>query len=479
MRFERLHLARDIHPSGFGRTGHGVGGQVDSHGAIALQQPLLGHTLHIGQLSVTHPVPLQEEEPPIALGHGFAHGNAHGLRVAETLFPAFEPSGLGAFEFFCSDGLGRHGLQGAQQFIPRSVGALPGTELCTEDGKTRLSQCPSESKGAGGKLFFSQPLVQTACWGVAQNQTEQLHCREVGMGRRWDVITRVDQGHATFAAQGNAALAVLGGIQCVGRWQRHGTDSQWLLQGSKGLIHPGQNLLLVELARDDEGGVVGLVIPAIKGLQARNIDVLHITACTYGAFAVVVPLVHGGQGFFKQDTSGAVLALLHLVAHHSHFRIKVFAGDEAVDHGIGLPGQVPAQVVVVGRKTRGVVGAVIPGAAVGGEAPLVEVGPDLGVLGGTLEQQMLQQMRHAGLAVTLLPRTHAVGHVDRCGGFGFVRYQEQLQTVGEAVFLYAFDSTYRFDGVVLCWALDLNSGLGFVLGLVLGFGMGRKRQAQT
>ena len=74
------------------------------------------------------------------------------------------------------------------------------------------------------------------------------------------------------------------------------------------LRHPGQHLRRVELAGHDQRRVVGLVVLAVEGLQARDVDVFDVGTRADRRLAVVVPVVHGRQRALHQDAAGAVLA---------------------------------------------------------------------------------------------------------------------------------------------------------------------------
>ena len=52
---------------------------------------------------------------------------------------------------------------------------------------------------------------------------------------------------------------------------------------------------------------------------------------------------------------------------------------------------------------------------------------------------MLQQVRHAGLAVVLVARAHVIGQVDRGRGLGVIGDQQHLQAIGQPVLVDAFD----------------------------------------
>ena len=435
---ETLELRGDIDLRRDRRAQGLVSGNVQPERAGRRQQGLLGHPLHIGERCIAHPIPRQEEHAPVALRDAFAQRHADGLGVGERLVPTLEPLRLCAVEFFLRDGASRLGFERIEQGPARRRRVLRRAELGTEQQETRLGQSLGETKGRCSETLLGQTLVQPTCRCVAEQQREQFDRGEIGMRARRYVVRRVHHRHAAVSTQGDAALAVLNRIERVER----GQDSRGLLDRTERLRDPLQRLRGIELAGHDQRGVVGLVVLAIERLQTRDVDVLDVRARADGVLAVVVPLVHRGQRLREQDAVGAVLAHLHLVAHHRHFGVEVTTSDEAVGHRIGLPAEVPAQVVVVGREARGVVGAVEPGAAVGGQPALGELAPDLRMFRRSLEEQVLEQVRHAGLAVVLVTRAHSVGEVDGGRRLRIVRYQQHLQPVRQAVLVDAFDGLH-------------------------------------
>ena len=343
-------------------------------------------------------VTVQEEQPPVAHRHAFAERDAHRFRVGEGLVPGFQPFDFRAVELFLRDRLLGHRFDRRQQFVARRVHILLRPELRAEQRKAGLSQPLCERIGGGSQTLFGQPLVQTPAGRVAHDGAQQIDRGEVRVCSGRHVVGRIEHRHAAGAAQGDAAFTVLHRVQRVLHRQHAGR----LLDHAEGLRDPRQRLRRRELARHDQRRVVRLVIQVIEGLQTRDVDVLDVAASADRVLAVVVPLVHRRQRLREQDAVGAVLARFHLIAHHRHLGVQRLACDVAVDHRIGLPAQVPAKVVVVGREAGGVIGAVEPGAAVGRQTALGEVGPDVGVLGRALEHQVLQQVGHAGLAVVFL-----------------------------------------------------------------------------
>ena len=344
LRLEGLHLGGHVHAGGLGRALRLVRRQIDTQRAIRFQQALDGHALHLLERGITHPIAGQKEQPPVTLRHAFAQGNAHGFGVGEGQLPTLEPLGLGSLEFLGGDRLAGHGFERGEQLAARGIHILSRTELRAKQRKSGVGQPLGKRECCGRQALFGQALVQPAGRSLAHDQPEHLHRSKVRMRARRHVIDRVQHRHAAGSPQGNRAFAVLHRIERVEPGQR----ARGLLDHAIGLRDPRQDLVAGELARHDQGRVVGLVVLSIELLQTWNVDVLHISARTDGVLAVVVPLVHRGQRLRKQDAVRAVLAHFHLVAHHRHLGVEVASGDVAVGHRIGLPAQIPAQVVVVG-----------------------------------------------------------------------------------------------------------------------------------
>ena len=361
------------------------------------------------------------------------------LGVGEGLVPAVEPLRACALQLVGGDR--RAAIDSpTSSSTPRALStSWPGASSAPRNSTAGSASDQAKAKVLEASCFSRQLLVQPPRRRVAEHQRQHLDGGEVGMRARRHVVGGHQQRRAAAAPQRDLALAVLRRVERVHRRQL----ARRLRDRAEAVGHPLQHLRRVEFAGDDERGVVGLVVQLVEGLQPRDVDVLDIAARADDRAAVGVPVVHRRHRALHQDAAGVVLAAFHLVAHHRHLGVEVFARDVAVDHRIGQPAQVPAQVVVVGREAGGVVGAVEAGAAVGGQAALGELGPHLGVLGRALEQHVLQQVRHAGLADVLVARADAVGQVDGGGGLGVVGYQQDLQAVGQPVFVDALDRAHR------------------------------------
>ena len=68
-----------------------------------------------------------------------------------------------------------------------------------------------------------------------------------------------------------------------------------------------------------------------------------------------------------------------------------------------------------------------------------------GVLRRPLEDQVLEQMRHPGLAVVLVARADPIGHVHGDGLLGGVREQQHGEPVREPVLGNSFDGRHELD----------------------------------
>ena len=431
-----LQQGGHVHPRRGGRALRRRRGQVHGHGAVVGAQPLAGHALHVGQGHAAQLVALQKVQPPVALGDGAGELHANNLGIGEALVPGIQPLRAGAFQLFGGDGFGGQRLHHGQDLGARAVHVLARRQRRAQEQRAGFGQGPGRAEGRRGELLFHQPLVQSPARRVAQHLRQQHGGGKVGVGPRWHVVAHKDEGRAAHAAQGQAALAVLRRVQRVGA----GQHPLGLGERAEGLRHPGEHPGRIKTPGNDERGVVGLVVQAVEGLQPAYVDVLDIAARTNNGLAVVVPLVHGGQGLLQQHAAGAVLAGLHLVAHHRHLGVQVGAGDEAVQHRVGLPAQVPAQRVFVGREAGVVVGAVVGRGALRAHAALVELIPQVAGGGGAFENQVLQQVRHAGFAIAFVARADPVGDVDGGRGLAVVGHQEHLQAVLQAVLGDALDA---------------------------------------
>ena len=194
-----------------------------------------------------------------------------------------------------------------------------------------------------------------------------------------------------------------------------------------------ESFRLVELAGDGQHRVIGLVILLIERVQALDRHVLDIGAAADGAAAIRVERVGGLEDALVEDAVGTVLAHFELVADHRHLGVEQRLFDLHAGHALGFEPQRPLEIGVARGDGFVVVGAVVGGGAVEIGAVVGELLLDVAAGLGLLEQHVLEQVRHAGLAVTLVPGADEVGHVDRHLRLGVVGKQEDVQPVREGV----------------------------------------------
>ncbi len=277
--------------------------------------------------------------------------------------------------------------------------------------------------------------MQAAGRRIAQDFVHDAKRVAVGLQRRRHFITEQYQLHVTLAAHGEIAFAILRRFDGPERRQH----ALGLRDRAEGLADPGQRLRRIEFASHQQHRVIGLVVGMVEGLQVLDADVLDVAAVADGGTAVGMPVVGHAAHALEQHVEGIVLAALVLVAHHGHFGIEILAGDEGMRHAVRFHRQRPFQVVVLGLEDFVVVGAVFRSGAVELHAARRELLRDRLVLRRTLEHHVLQQVRHAGLAVVFVARADQIGDVDGHGGLGGVRKQQHFQAVRELVFGDAFD----------------------------------------
>ena len=146
-----------------------------------------------------------------------------------------------------------------------------------------------------------------------------------------------------------------------------------------------------------------------------------------------MPEVGGGENAVYEHAGRSVFAGFPLVAHDGHLGFEILRGDERVDHAIRFQIQRPIQVIDAGRERLVVVRAVEPRGAVGEGTVFGEFVVDIRVIGGALENQMLEQVGHARFAIALVPGAHHVGDVHGDLLLASVRKQQEAQAVRQPI----------------------------------------------
>src|SRR6267142_1031928 len=182
-----------------------------------------------------------------------------------------------------------------------------------------------------------------------------------------------------------------------------------------------------------------MVPGAVEGLQLVDRHALDVGALADGRIAVVVPWIGELLHALEQHRARAVLAHLELVAHHGHLAVQVLARDARGHHAVGLHGERPVQVFRRRREGLEVVGAVVRGRPVPARAAARQLALDVGEALRALEQHVLEEVRHAFLAVALVARADEVHdvHGDRVGAR--IGQREHLEAVRQPVLGDALD----------------------------------------
>ena len=128
------------------------------------------------------------------------------------------------------------------------------------------------------------------------------------------------------------AIPVLRRLDGISQWQR-GLGSS---QNSKVLLDPLQRFVLVEVTRDDQHGIVGPIILAVKRTQTIDRDPLDIAAVADGGLSIVVPLISCREHALLKDPNWVVLSLLKFAPHDRKLLLEVFAKYLAVDQSVGF-----------------------------------------------------------------------------------------------------------------------------------------------
>lgn len=261
------------------------------------------------------------------------------------------------------------------------------------------------------------------------------------MCKGWYAIPCGDYLHVAYAAQDEAAFAVLRWFAGVGR-DEFARRTRYFAEV---FVDEVQGFCFVDFAGHYEYGVVRLVVPAVEVLKAFDGRAFDIRFFADGGLAVVVPLEYGTQHAFVEHAEGRVFAVFVLAAYDAEFAFEVFAGDEGIDHAVAFEVERPAEIFLGGVKGFEVVGAVKRGGAVGSGSALAQFLWDVGVFGRALKYEVLEQVSHTAFAIALVARAYFVGYIDGDDLFGRIWEKKHLQSIVELVRVDSFDGSEVFD----------------------------------
>ena len=256
------------------------------------------------------------------------------------------------------------------------------------------------------------------------------------MRARHGVISDADQLRVTCATQRDRSLAVLNRLLGVELRQR----ARRLWNRAEVARDRRKRGVGRKAAGDNQNGVVRLVIRAVERLQTGDVDVLDVGARADRRLAVVVPIIFCRAETLQQHLERAVLAAFHLVAHDGHLAVEIGAGDFRVHHPVRFHCERPIEVLIRCIERFVVVRAVVPGGPVVLHAALAHRVDETSGCRCSFEHQMLEQVRHAGLAVVLVTRADEIRDVHRGLGLACIRKQQHLEAVRERVFTDALDA---------------------------------------
>ena len=123
-----------------------------------------------------------------------------------------------------------------------------------------------------------------------------------------------------------------------------------------------------------------------------------------------------------------------------------------MDHAVGFEIDGELEIFVGGGESFEIVGAVPGSGAIHFGAVVGQFLLDVLAGLGFLEQQVLEQVRHAGFAGAFVARAHHVSDVDGDFGLGGIGEEQHMKAVGQRVLGDAFDGSDFLDA--------LRQGLG-------------------
>ena len=287
--------------------------------------------LHVGRRHGAVAVALEEEQPPVAQRDRLRERDAERLRTGHGLVEVFggllaHARDLGLGDRILRDVGDRRKHRFARRLDRLAVGNL------REERQRAWIDAADVPRLDPVAFFVSTSALYRRPDGASVSTSPSTSRRSRPGPRRGPVEHHAEELGVPDAAQRDRALAVLHRLLRVDARQR----ARRLRDGAEVLRDQRERGLDVELARDDQHRVVGLVVHPVERLQPLDVDVLDVGARADLQVAVVVPLVRGREHLAEQHELRIVLAVLELVAHDRHLGVEVAPADERVHHPVGL-----------------------------------------------------------------------------------------------------------------------------------------------
>ena len=334
--------------------------------------------------------------------------------------------------------LGKRKLDGFDELVLHGLNVVTLLNHRAKHHEARITRGHGPAENLRGHTGFHKRLIKTSARRVGQNVSGSFHRIGVFGQSRGHAVSHCDK--LRFAGS-----ADFEGTRTVGDGLNRPSLGQYALRTldlAERFLNPFKHLGFVELARDGQHGVVGLIPLAVKGLQIFDRHVFNVATCTDCAAPVSVPIIEHRLHAFEHHGNRLVFPHFILVTHNGHFGIKILLGNEGIGHRVGTPAQRPLHIVVACGKAHEVIRAIKPRCAVHAKAAACELLGGIRVVLAALEHQMFKQMRHTCFAVVFHTAAHEISRVDRSRGFALVCKKNNLQTIVEFIAFDAFDRVH-------------------------------------
>ena len=356
------------------------------------------------------------------------------MRVIESEFDRRQVVGLCAVHLFLRRRRLCYLFQRGEQRVRSRLQRVLLADLRARAEQAGLLELKREGRRPRSQTRLHERLVQPARRLRAEYVRHDVQRREFFV-RPWrHVIRGENELDIPHPPERHTALAILCRFCRIGREQlvRAGPVRAW--NAAEIVNDQVQCVIGIEAAGHDQDRVVRLVVLSVERLQPVDGHLLDIRPSANGGVAVVVPIVRGGHDALLEHPRGIVFAPLPLVAHHGHLRFEVLRGDEGIDHAVRFQVECPLEVVVRGWERLVIVGPIKPGSAVGKGPALGQLTGDIRMFWRSLEDEVLQQVRHACLPIALVTRANQVGDIDCDLLLAPVWEKKDPESVAEPVF---------------------------------------------
>ena len=226
-----------------------------------------------------------------------------------------------------------------------------------EDHVPGSRSCKRLHADLGREARLDERLVESARRLVGEPLGRELQRHEVRVRAGRHVIRGHEDLDVADAAHGDLALAVLHRLD---RCRSSASSRVGLRDRAEVFARSASSALaLVELAGDDEHGVVGLIVLLVERLQALDRHALDVAAAADRRLAVVVPADRRRSACARSSTpSGCSRRDSNSLRTTVNSRVEVLLRDERVDHPVGFEVERPLEVLVAGVERLEVVRAV-------------------------------------------------------------------------------------------------------------------------